>query len=128
MSKNNKSIEKIAINNNIKSRFWIFRVASKLENALVFPFEEEVKLILPRIRNNKKWARVLWVELPPNNYHSYELDGISEFDSPRSLDWVQENICFRADWDVLALPPDTWCVKVEKYLKQNHAKFHYVIK
>jgi hypothetical protein len=39
MSKNNKEkrivfepIEKIAINNNIKSRFWIFKLVNRIEN------------------------------------------------------------------------------------------------
>jgi hypothetical protein len=61
MPKNNKEkrtvfepIEKIAINNNIKSRFWIFKLVSRREYTLVFPFYEEVKLVLRRIRNNKK--------------------------------------------------------------------------
>jgi hypothetical protein len=95
MSKKNKEkrivleqIEKIVINNNIKSKFWIFRLVSRREYALVFPFYEESKIVLRRIRNNKKWARVMWVEFPPNNFHDYELNGIIEFDSPHSLDWV----------------------------------------
>jgi hypothetical protein len=60
-------IEKIATNNNIKSRFWIFELDSRIEYTLVFPFDEKIKLVLERIRNNKKWARVMWVELPPNS-------------------------------------------------------------
>jgi hypothetical protein len=66
------------------------------------------------------------VELRPNDFHDYELDGIIEFDSPHSLDWIQENICFHADWDVLALQ-NVWIHNFEKYLKQNHTKFRYEI-
>jgi hypothetical protein len=120
-------IEKIAANNNIQSRFWIFKLVSRREYELVFSFYQEIKLVLERIRDNKRWARVIWIELPPSNFHDYELNGIIEFDSPHSLNWVQENICFRADWDILALPPNVWIHRFEDNLKRNHVKFRYEI-
>jgi hypothetical protein len=58
-----------------------------------------------------------------NNFYNYELVGIFEFNSSHPLYWVQQNICFHADWGILTTPPNIWIYNFENDIQRNNIAF-----
>jgi hypothetical protein len=65
------------------------------------------------------------MSVEPNKYNKYnsELVGIIEFYYPQSLNWVQQNICFHADWDILITQPNVWIHNFENDMQRNNTVF-----
>jgi hypothetical protein len=60
----------------------------------------------------------------PNKYNKYntELVGIIEFNYPQSLNWIQQNICFHADFGILT-SPNVCIYNFENNIQRNNIAF-----
>jgi hypothetical protein len=122
--KSSNQTQIIPKNNIIKSRIWDFRLFERKEYMFIFPFSHDKMQTLQRIAQHKRWARVMTIEPNKYNNHSYELIGVIEFDLPQTKNWVQQNVCFIAEWDVLDIPPNVWMQGLKNDAQQNNIIFH----
>jgi hypothetical protein len=55
---------------------------------------------------------------PQNNY-IIELLGVLEFNIPRSLNWLQQNISSECEWQILTVDINFWVLNFEYIMQKN---------
>jgi hypothetical protein len=60
---------------------------------------------------------------PQHNY-VIELVGVVEFNTPRSLNWLQQNISSVCEWEILIGDPNYWVQNFEYIMEKNNQIYY----